>query len=1330
MQINGILMEVVHMRKLVWFLLCLLLLSGCEGINKASLLISEDPKSTAIPGEMVVVEKGGFLMGDTLNIGNPNEKPVHIVNFSYDFHLGKYEVTIKEYNEFCDKTGRVRLYEEFKLDLIPAIAVSWWDAIAYCNWLSTEESLPKAYDSNGNLLDLSGNITTDPSKVAGYRLPTEAEWEYAARGGKYSKGYKYAGSNNKDEVAWHEVNNRDIYHEVGLKLPNELELFDMTGNVWEWCSDGWQMYLDQPVTNPFFVGDSMNRILRGGSLLSDDSGLYLSKRIFDAPDQFYSDVGFRVCRTIIEQDLPYVSKLGGLEGPVLCAENTFAWSGIIMEGEIVNYDYRMDKLEWISCELNDSFTWRNYSRRNHTFEVRAKSKNGIYSRVASWEFFAFEMKRVSSGSFTKGDTFGGGYSEELPTSLVILDYDYNLGEYEVTFDEYDVFCEATGRNKPYDEGWGRGSRPVINITWWDAIAYCNWLSEMASLPKAYNENGDFLDRYGNITSDPSEVVGYRLPTEAEWEFAARGGTESKEFVYAGSENVDHVAWYKENANNMTQAVGILEPNELLIFDLSGNVWEWCSDLFSVYKAQDQVNPFTFNSSSNSRVIRGGSWSNNETYLRVSCRLRREPEDTNNTLGFRICRTDIDIRIPVMGREYGPNGKILEPDVTFVWNGSDYDGLVVSYQYRKDGGEWEELFELKDSYTWWNVSGGSHTFEVRAVDNDGFCSEPVSWFFWRVIEGDKVFVKGDFSSIEEHLVDVNILDHDFTIGRYEVTIAEFQKFCSDTARNMPNVELVSSDSCPVFNVSWRDAIAYCNWLSDREELPRAYNSDGKLLDAEGKVTEDLREVVGYRLPTEAEWEFAARGGAVNNGHKYAGGDDVELVAWYSGNSEVSSGPYTKVKSPKEIGQKLPNELDLFDMSGNVWEWCTDSSKSVRGGSYEDSKSNVMITSRRTKLETRSESIGFRICRTVSNEKQNRDPYTPVNISPLDNAVCQSKTITLIWECDDPDGDVVTYEIYFGEDTKQPPIAIVRGILTYTVINLEPETTYHWKIVAKDEKGASAEGPIGHFRTDTYLSSFKTSKMIPDVVLVEKGSFTMGDYKWGFGDDDEKPTHNVTFTYDFYIGKYETTLSEYLIFCEATNKGKLYWWGEVLSRPVTKVSWENAIEYCNWLSDKEKLPRAYDYNGNLLDKYGRVTTDPSKVVGYRLPTEAEWEYAARGGNKSKEYKYSGSNRVADVAWYNSNSERASQEVGKKAPNELGIYDMSGNVWEWCSDLYGAYSILPQTNPYNSTDSSKRVIRGGSWYDNATSARVANRSYGSSYYSGEGYVLGFRIARTATD
>ncbi|NLI07900.1 MAG: formylglycine-generating enzyme family protein [Thermotogaceae bacterium] len=249
----------------------------------------------------------------------------------------------------------------------------------------------------------------------------------------------------------------------------------------------------------------------------------------------------------------------------------------------------------------------------------------------------------------------------------------------------------------------------------------------------------------------------------------------------------------------------------------------------------------------------------------------------------------------------------------------------------------------------------------------------------------------------------------------------------------------------------------------------------------------------------------------------------------------------------------------------------------------------------------------------------------------------------------------------------------------------------------------------------------------MVLVEKGSFTMGD-TWGVGFSNEKPVHQVTLTYDFYIGKYETTFDEYDAFCETTgrSKPKDEGWGRG-SRPVIKVSWNDAIAYCNWLSEKEKIPKAYDDKGNFLDKDGMITTDPSKVVGYRLPTEAEWEYAARGGNKSKGYKYAGSDTIDEVAWYTSNSGGKTQEVGKKAPNELGIYDMSGNVWEWCSDWYdsGYYAKSPTTNPYNSTAGSYRVLRGGGCYYIATYARVARRFHGSP--TGTGSDLGFRITRT---
>jgi len=254
---------------------------------------------------------------------------------------------------------------------------------------------------------------------------------------------------------------------------------------------------------------------------------------------------------------------------------------------------------------------------------------------------------------------------------------------------------------------------------------------------------------------------------------------------------------------------------------------------------------------------------------------------------------------------------------------------------------------------------------------------------------------------------------------------------------------------------------------------------------------------------------------------------------------------------------------------------------------------------------------------------------------------------------------------------------------------------------------------------------------EMVLVEGGTFMMGDE---FGDlfDWCRPVHEVTLTYDFEIGKYEVTFVQYDTFCEATGRGKpsYYDWGRG-SRPVIWVSWWDAIAYCNWLSEKEKLPKAYDSNGDLFDKDGRVTTDITKVLGYRLPTEAEWEYAARGGNKSRGYLYAGSSTVGDVAWYDSNSEQKTQEVGTKAPNELGIYDMSGNVWEWCSDWYdkGYYSKSPTTNPYNYTPEwsfFRRVYRGGSWRNFAFYGRVAYRNYDAPNVKCD--YLGFRICRTA--
>ena len=167
----------------------------------------------------------------------------------------------------------------------------------------------------------------------------------------------------------------------------------------------------------------------------------------------------------------------------------------------------------------------------------------------------------------------------------------------------------------------------------------------------------------------------------------------------------------------------------------------------------------------------------------------------------------------------------------------------------------------------------------------------------------------------------------------------------------------------------------------------------------------------------------------------------------------------------------------------------------------------------------------------------------------------------------------------------------------------------------------------------------------------------------------------------------------------------------------VSWDDAVAFCNQLSAKEGLSPAYARKG------GTVTLIP-KASGYRLPTEAEWEYAARGGAKPDGTTYAGSEEIANVAWYSSNGDGTTHPVATKAANGLGLYDMSGNVWEWCWDRYADYGSAAQTTPTGAASGTFRVFRGGGWDGSASYRAVSFRS--DSGPSRQGSRLGFRVVR----
>ncbi|MDY0290317.1 MAG: formylglycine-generating enzyme family protein [Sphaerochaeta sp.] len=231
----------------------------------------------------------------------------------------------------------------------------------------------------------------------------------------------------------------------------------------------------------------------------------------------------------------------------------------------------------------------------------------------------------------------------------------------------------------------------------------------------------------------------------------------------------------------------------------------------------------------------------------------------------------------------------------------------------------------------------------------------------------------------------------------------------------------------------------------------------------------------------------------------------------------------------------------------------------------------------------------------------------------------------------------------------------------------------------------------------------------LTFVEGGSFQMGTT---VGDwDDEELVHTVKVD--------SFSLSTYLITQDIYEKVMGYnpssWTGTYL--PVEQVSWFDAVAFCNALSRRDGLPEVYTIKG------ASVGCDWNKK-GYRLPTEAEWEYAARGGSKSQGYTYAGSNTVGDVAWYEGNSGGRTHNVGGKRANELGLFDMSGNVWEWCWDWYGSryYSSSPGTNPKGPSSGSGRVLRGGHWYSSVDSLYVSFRDYDTPWVRDSD--LGFRV------
>jgi sulfatase modifying factor 1 len=523
----------------------------------------------------------------------------------------------------------------------------------------------------------------------------------------------------------------------------------------------------------------------------------------------------------------------------------------------------------------------------------------------------------------------------------------------------------------------------------------------------------------------------------------------------------------------------------------------------------------------------------------------------------------------------------------------------TYQWRADGG-WLHVNTAKSQSMSLPLIYGAAMADIDVIVRNGVGSITSGTAKLKVVCGT-LLVDGGTLPASSALGPLQV--QPFYIGNTEVTYQRWEAVRLWALANGYNMNVGRADGFDdyprvgslglyaVSYVTWYDVIKWCNARSQMEGRIPVYYVNGEIYKSGEAIPDRNPFADGYRLPSEAEWEFAARGGALSNNYAYSGSSSIDAVAWHAGNSNSQAG---------EVASKLPNELGLFDMSGNALEWCFDldeygSRRAVRGGKW--AYGNLL-----------EHSVGFRGYEL---------PY-------LDH--------------------------YYGLGFRVAVTPIPRGGV--------------FALVAGGTLPASS--PLG---------------------AVPVQAFYIGTTEVTWGEWQTVRTWAVANGYTDLDGVGEGVDDNY---------------------PVTHVNWFDVVKWCNARSEKEGKTPVYK-NGSVVYRTGNVS-EPAIVAsanGYRLPSEKEWEFAARGGTQTHGYTYSGSNDLNAVGWYTANSGGALKEVGKKQASELGIYDMSGNLWEWSGSWYPG------------SEGSVRVIRGGHWGDNAGNCSVANRDGNNpesrTYYNG---------------
>ena len=802
-------------------------------------------------------------------------------------------------------------------------------------------------------------------------LPTEAQWEYACRAGNQT-AYCFGDDPKKLLMySWFFENSKLRPHPVKQLQPNNWGLYDMHGNVWEWCQDWYSEFAKSSVTDPIGPSAGTQRVVRGGCWDAPARHLRSAcRRGIDSGERIVA-LGFRLLssdlgaepseRVMLPKAEPGTERAMPLQVRMKDKEtvrtDTFWKSGI--------------KPSWVSDYGKDRYgLW---------CEFQVPCPDGTRSITQ-------RMRWIKAGEFMMGSSGkkSGRWDDDSPQHRVILNQGYWMADTQVTQELW----MAVRKDENPSRLKGK-SNPVESVSWWDCK---DWIVKICELHKSLNAT---------------------LPTEAQWEYACRAGSQTAYCFDDDPKELRQYGWFDENAKGKTHPVKQLTANAWGLYDMHGNVWEWCSNRY----AQDTkfaTSAHTGPVKSTDRVIRGGSWDSPAWNLRSAFRVSFDPGLKGSTLGFRLLSSALGAepseRAMLPEAEPGTERARIgsaEPVYEFL-RSVDLDATgnrspeeefseidvnaytsirVVSDQ---EGYQFDQL-EKPD----WAVDFGSDANGLYSVFEVNSVRQRMRWippgrFIMGSAEG-KDYGRGNEGP--EHEV---ILTHGYWMFDTPVTQGLWTALMGDNPSYFPDPER------PVESVGWEEAVGFASRLNELLARERLVKNKG---------FKDYWERLQFRLPTEAEWEYACRAGTTYEtftedlklGHaNQTKAGILNSIAWYGGNSgqmyELEKSiamawlvdlPYEeKFGGTRKVAQKDANPWGGYDMLGNVWEWCYDwygeyptrretdptgpdkaTTRVIRGGSWSDPARFLRSACRYGNAQgDRNSHLGFRLVSSARQAKR--------------------------------------------------------------------------------------------------------------------------------------------------------------------------------------------------------------------------------------------------------------------------------------------------------------------------------------------------------------------------